>query len=140
MHDEVIDEKNIDGYHRVKKQRVDEVPHPYEKIFHETLENIVSQQCQKDPCDAYPRKRQFTDENSRALPRFVDRVDVIGCWIVVFQAVPAKLVAAGTRHMRAAGGLLDGYFAARALVGEEEEIDEPDYRLEVQPARRCQYC
>lgn len=70
----------------------------------------------------------------------MDRVDVVGCWIVVFEAIPAELVPAGTGHMWAAGGLLDGYFAAWALVGEEEEIDESDNRLEVQSACRCQYC
>ena len=52
MHDEVIDEEDIDGNYCIEKQRVDEVPHSYEKIFHETLEDIVSQQCEEDAGDA----------------------------------------------------------------------------------------
>ena len=62
---------------------MNEIPHPYEEILDETLEDVVSQKSEEDAGDAYTGKGQFADENCGAFSWLMDRVDVIGCGIVV---------------------------------------------------------
>lgn len=102
-----------------------DIRHPRKEVTHESLKDLISQEGKEDARNADADEDDLADEDSRAFSRFMHRVDVISSRVVIFQTIPAKLVSTRTRHMRTARGLLDRDLTLGALVGQEEEVDEP---------------
>lgn len=123
---------DVEGDGQIQRERVKQVGHHHVEVPHQHLEHLVPQQRQEDPRHAYRYEHYFTDEYWGALFGFVHRVDVVVRMVVVLQAVPTKLVATRARHVGASCCLLDGDLALRALVSQEEEVDEPDYCFETE--------
>ena len=86
------------------------------------MESFIAHKGEKTASKADREEDDPANEDEGALFRLMDGVDVVAILAVIFEAEPAELVTAGTRHVLTPSSFLDRDLALGALVGQEDEV------------------
>ena len=93
---QAIDSEDVECNGQVKQQGVNYICHSSKEVSHEPLKDLISEKGKKDTGYANANENDFADEDSSTFSRLMHRINVISGMIIIFEAIPAKLMSTGT--------------------------------------------